>query len=96
MHFRTILSSVSITLASFIGIVDATPLSSTASVHSKFSSKLQQDVGLRFVKNSGVCETTGASQISGYIDIGTNMSMVCGFAILLLRTLTRGLVVLVF
>ncbi|THH14802.1 hypothetical protein EW146_g5581 [Bondarzewia mesenterica] len=35
------------------------------------------DVNLRIVKNSGVCETTpGVGQISGYIDVGTNMSMV--------------------
>ena len=32
---------------------------------------------MRFVKNSGVCETTpGVQQISGYLNIGTNMSMV--------------------
>lgn len=44
----------------------------------KFKSKLQPDVGLRFVQNSGVCETTpGVNQMSGYIDFGTNMSMVC-------------------
>ena len=36
-----------------------------------------QDAKLRFVRNSGVCETTpGVEQLSGYIDIGTNMSMV--------------------
>ncbi|KAI0658185.1 alpha/beta-hydrolase [Cubamyces menziesii] len=35
-----------------------------------------QDAKLRFVRNSGVCETTpGVGQLSGYIDIGTNMSM---------------------
>lgn len=43
----------------------------------KFKSKLQPDVGLRFVQNSGVCETTpGVNQMSGYIDFGTDMSMV--------------------
>ena len=42
-----------------------------------FVSKSQPDTKLRFVKNSGVCETTrGVDQISGYIDVGTNMSMV--------------------
>lgn len=43
----------------------------------KFQSKLQPDVGLRFVQNSGICETTpGVNQMSGYIDFDTNMSMV--------------------
>ena len=42
-----------------------------------FTSQIQEDVKLRFIKNSGVCETTpGVLQMSGYIDIGTNMSMV--------------------
>lgn len=42
-----------------------------------FKSEAQQDVGLRFIRNSGVCETTpGVDQLSGYIDFGTNMSMV--------------------
>ncbi|KAI0089549.1 alpha/beta-hydrolase [Irpex rosettiformis] len=42
----------------------------------RFQSKLQPNVGLRFVRNSGVCETTpGVNQISGYADIGTDMSM---------------------
>lgn len=42
-----------------------------------FKSKTHPDVGLRFVRNSGVCETTpGVGQLSGYIDFGTNMSMV--------------------
>ncbi|KAG1766459.1 Alpha/Beta hydrolase protein [Suillus occidentalis] len=31
---------------------------------------------IRYVKNSGICETTpNITQISGYIDVGTNMSM---------------------
>ncbi|KAL0064592.1 hypothetical protein AAF712_008411, partial [Marasmius tenuissimus] len=35
-----------------------------------FQSELLPDVGLRFMKNSGVCETTpGVEQMSGYIDI---------------------------
>lgn len=56
----------------------ATPLSlETSTIHSTFSSNFHEDVNLRFVKDSGVCETTpGVHQISGYIDVGTNMSMV--------------------
>ncbi|KAI0708404.1 alpha/beta-hydrolase [Earliella scabrosa] len=35
-----------------------------------------QDAKLRYIRNSGVCETTpGVNQMSGYIDVGTNMSM---------------------
>ena len=42
-----------------------------------FNSTAQKDVGLRFIRNSGVCETTpGVEQLSGYIDFGANMSMV--------------------
>lgn len=47
------------------------------SVHTVFESKRQADMKLRFVRDSGVCETTpGVGQISGYIDIGPNMSTV--------------------
>ncbi|KAJ7111483.1 alpha/beta-hydrolase [Mycena epipterygia] len=45
-------------------------------VKHKFSSRIQEDVTLRFVNNSGICETTpGVHQMSGYVDIGTGMSM---------------------
>ncbi|KAJ7448277.1 hypothetical protein B0H11DRAFT_347039 [Mycena galericulata] len=41
-----------------------------------FSSRIQDGVTLRFVNNSGICETTpGVHQMSGYVDIGTGMSM---------------------
>jgi len=34
------------------------------------------DTGLRYVQNSGVCETTpGVNQVSGYVDVGQNQSM---------------------
>ena len=43
-----------------------------------FKSDIMDDTSLRFVRNSGVCETTpGVEQLSGYVDVGTNMSMVC-------------------
>lgn len=58
----------------------ATPLSERSvlePVYSRFTSKNNPDLALRFVENSGICETTpGVRQISGYIDVGTNMSMV--------------------
>lgn len=41
-----------------------------------FVSKLQENVNLTYVENSGVCETTsGVQQISGYITVGSNMNM---------------------
>lgn len=52
-------------------------LSTPAKTTGSFKSQIQADVGLRFIRNSGVCETTpGVEQLSGYIDFGTNMSMV--------------------
>ncbi|KAL0945855.1 hypothetical protein HGRIS_012138 [Hohenbuehelia grisea] len=62
-------------------LVHATPVIELEPViaspeHTIFESQVQQDVKLRFVRNSGVCETTpGVNQISGYIEVGTNMSM---------------------
>jgi len=42
-----------------------------------FRSQIQNDTNLRYVRNSGICETTpGVAQYSGYIDVGINMSMV--------------------
>lgn len=53
------------------------PSSLTTPAYSVFESQTQDDLKLRFIKNSGVCETTpGVQQMSGYVDIGTNMSMV--------------------
>ncbi|KAG9308308.1 Alpha/Beta hydrolase protein [Chiua virens] len=41
-----------------------------------FRSQIHPDTNLRYITNSGVCETTpGVNQYSGYIDVGTNMSM---------------------
>ena len=65
--------------AMLLHFVTAAPRSSslTTSVYSLFESQTQDDLKLRFIKNSGVCETTpGVQQMSGYVDIGTNMSMV--------------------
>lgn len=52
--------------------VQALTLSSGSKI---FTSSNQADTKLRYVKNSGICETTGPEQISGYIDVGKNMSM---------------------
>ena len=73
-----IYSSVLFLLAFFaIEWVDAIPSFKTDSIHRRFASRNNPDVSMRFVKNSGVCETTpGVQQISGYLEVGTNMSMV--------------------
>jgi carboxypeptidase C (cathepsin A) len=55
-------------------LANATPLRTPAVT--EFKSRVHNDAVLRFVKDSGICETTpGVSQVSGYLDIGTNMSM---------------------
>lgn len=42
-----------------------------------FVSRVQNETQIRYTTNSGVCETTpGVKQISGYLDVGSNMSMV--------------------
>ncbi|KAL0569910.1 hypothetical protein V5O48_012056 [Marasmius crinis-equi] len=62
-------------LASVFGASGSPSPQSRAIQKRSFKSDLFPDVGLRFVKNSGVCETTpGVEQFSGYIDIGANMS----------------------
>lgn len=69
-------------LATGIACLVITPAGSSLSSPSlvdfrTFESQVYPNVGLRFVRNSGVCETTpGVNQLSGYIDFGTNMSMV--------------------
>jgi carboxypeptidase C (cathepsin A) len=46
------------------------------SVHQVFTSQVHTHTKLRYVRDSGVCETTpGVHQVSGYVDIGKNMSM---------------------
>ncbi|KAI0783201.1 alpha/beta-hydrolase [Abortiporus biennis] len=73
----TALLAVVSTLLSAVYSVSGSPLSqSTSPSLQVFNSQIQNDTSLRFVQNSGVCETTpGVQQMSGYIDIGTNMSM---------------------
>ncbi|THH26769.1 hypothetical protein EUX98_g7412 [Antrodiella citrinella] len=77
-------TTLTLALLAFIAPIDAAPstnaqdLTSQSLVpsHTVFTSQLQDNVTLRFIKNSGVCETTpGVQQLSGYIDVGTNMSL---------------------
>lgn len=43
-----------------------------------FTSVAVPDSGLTYVKNSGICETTpGVGQMSGYINVTENASIVC-------------------
>lgn len=64
-------------LTSCIFSTKATPLEPTPGERRSFSSSVHKDVSLRFVADSGVCETTpGVHQKSGYITVGKNMSMV--------------------
>ena len=64
------------TAVSSLDVTAGLPRDSTTS-HIEFKSSLLNDTALRFVRNSGVCETTpGVNQLSGYVDVGTNMSMV--------------------
>lgn len=61
-------------LLTFISGVNAI----TQSASKTFVSAVQDGVNLNYVENSGICETTpGVQQVSGYVNVGTNMSMVC-------------------
>ncbi|KAF8730365.1 hypothetical protein AX14_005602 [Amanita brunnescens Koide BX004] len=47
-----------------------------ASTHKSFQSTKQTGVGIRYVTDSGICETTpGVQQLSGYVDIEPNMHL---------------------
>ncbi|EIW52048.1 alpha/beta-hydrolase [Trametes versicolor FP-101664 SS1] len=63
----------------FASRVSATAVPAETSLQTsrgEFTSQVVPDAKLRFVRNSGVCETTpGVEQLSGYLDVGTNMSM---------------------
>ncbi|KAN0094566.1 Alpha/Beta hydrolase fold [Tylopilus felleus] len=64
-------------LAAGAALVHASSLhDSLGARHLTFHSQIQNETKLRYVANSGICETTpGVTQYSGYIDVGTNMSM---------------------
>ena len=48
-----------------------------AGTHKSFQSAKQAGVSLRYVCDSGICETTpGVHQASGYVDIEPNMHLV--------------------
>ena len=69
-----LLASVSIIRA--VSVVEDN-LDTTETGHIEIRSKVHNATDIRYVKNSGICETTpNVTQISGYINVGTNMSMV--------------------
>ncbi|KAG2095727.1 Alpha/Beta hydrolase protein [Suillus discolor] len=68
-------ASISITHAVSVTVVEDN-LDSPKVEHVRIQSDAHNATGIRYVTNSGICETTpNVAQISGYIDIGTNMSM---------------------
>jgi hypothetical protein len=78
--FGRLLALVVLSWISAVPPAYATPFSPDSPASpalTRFTSTVNQDVSLSFVSDSGVCETTpGVHQMSGYIDVGTNMSMV--------------------
>ncbi|KAF8056296.1 Alpha/Beta hydrolase protein [Lyophyllum atratum] len=59
----------------FAALAVANPLTPQPTF-SRFQSLIDENLSLRFVADSGVCETTpGVRQLSGYIEVGQNMSM---------------------
>ncbi|THU97491.1 alpha/beta-hydrolase [Dendrothele bispora CBS 962.96] len=72
MRFSSVVSAF--TCIGFAALANASPV--TSPVRRELTSKILPDVKIRYVADSGVCETTpGVHQMSGYIDVGTNMSM---------------------
>ena len=77
MHGRSLAVALGVALLSAVGCSAAAVTDTAeAAVHTAFqSSKFQ--AGLRYVENSGICETTpGVHTVSGYIDIAKNQSLV--------------------
>jgi hypothetical protein len=76
-----LLSWIGVTCA-LVPLVLSSPSMDAISIVTKPESKIltsrtMKDVNLRYAVDSGVCETTqGVHQMSGYIDVGKNMSMV--------------------
>ena len=79
--FSTLFLLVIVHAAWSTPLVDTTTIKTSVENRNVFASRnLADNTTLRYVKDSGVCETTpGVSQMSGYIDVGTNMSMVSTF-----------------
>lgn len=69
-------ASCGVSISLVVSVVEGNH-TTTEAEHVEIQSKAHNATGIRYVKNSGICETTpNVTQISGYIDVGTNMSMV--------------------
>ena len=79
MHLHSFIFSVTALVVGAVS-VHASSLHDSSELRTRqlaFRSQILNDTNLRYVANSGICETTpGVTQYSGYIDVGTNMSMV--------------------
>ncbi|KAF8128601.1 Alpha/Beta hydrolase protein [Boletus edulis] len=78
MRLQPLISSLSAFVVGVVSIPASSPHDSSQlrTRELVFRSQIQHDTNLRYVANSGICETTpGVTQYSGYIDVGTNMSM---------------------
>ena len=74
MHLRSPLSGFVLALS---GALSGALLAAAAGTRVEYASRVVEGAALRGVKDSGVCETTpGVGQMSGYLDVGENMSMV--------------------
>ncbi|KAG2071395.1 alpha/beta-hydrolase [Suillus decipiens] len=79
--FLSELVRAGVTLITYLSIIRTVSvikdnLDDTEAGHIEIQSKVHNATSIRYIKNSGICETTpNVTQISGYIDVGTNMSM---------------------
>jgi hypothetical protein len=79
MRVKSLAAALSIVLSavgcSAVVVADSSH-TEAAHVHTEFQST-KFNAGLRYVQNSGICETTpGVHTVSGYIDIAKNQSLV--------------------
>lgn len=77
MRFFTILGALSAGLVAAAPTPELQPRTETVNgiEYNVFTSEVN-NATVKFVKNSGICETTpGVNQYSGYLTVGTNMNM---------------------
>ena len=75
-------ASMHLPLSRFVLALSGALLAAAAGTRVEFASRVVEGAALRGVKDSGVCETTpGVGQMSGYLDVGKNMSMVSLFCL---------------
>ncbi|KAG6329227.1 hypothetical protein ID866_9861 [Astraeus odoratus] len=75
---RLILSTITLLASTVLATTASSGLDGrdTESSYVGFASTKFEGTNLRYVMNSGICETTrGVTQYSGYVEVGYNMSM---------------------